>query len=204
MKLSTMPDSSGPGRYSATSAMMSSNWSGLSFLISSFMPWLSSWNTAVVSPFLSRSKLGLSSSGIRSMLNGSSPSRSRRTLAAFTAQSMMVSVFRPRKSNFTSPAASTSSLSYWVTRLSPFSSQCRGAKSVSLPGAITTPPACLPTLRVRPSSLNAISMISLADSLSELPSSSRNSRSGSSCSSAAFRVMPGVPGIILESRSARP
>ena len=30
-----------------------------------------------------------------------------------------------------------------------------GQKSVSLPGAISTPPACMPTLRVRPSSASA-------------------------------------------------
>ena len=35
----------------------------------------------------------------------------------FTAQSMIVSVRSPRKSNFTSPAASTSSLSNCVTTL---------------------------------------------------------------------------------------
>ena len=40
----------------------------------------------------------------------------------------------------------------------------QGKKSVSLVGAITTPPACLPTLRTTPSSLRAISQISAASS----------------------------------------
>ena len=49
MKLSTMPDWSGPGRNRATSAIMSSKQSGCSRLMRSFMPRDSSWNTAVVS-----------------------------------------------------------------------------------------------------------------------------------------------------------
>ncbi|MNT98213.1 hypothetical protein D3C72_2407460 [compost metagenome] len=47
-KSSTMPDSSGPGRYRASMAMMSSNVFGRSFFSSSFMPRDSNWNTAVV------------------------------------------------------------------------------------------------------------------------------------------------------------
>src|SRR6188768_1712731 len=74
------------------------------------------------------------------------------------ARSMTVSVRRPRKSNFTRPAASTSSLSNCVTTLPPLSSAYSGANSVSFDGAITTPPACMPALRVRPSSERARSM----------------------------------------------
>ena len=48
MKSSTMPDCSGPGRNSATSATMSPKRSGCSRRIRSFMPRDSSWNTAVV------------------------------------------------------------------------------------------------------------------------------------------------------------
>ncbi len=47
-KSSTMPAFIGPGRYSATAAMMSSNRSGLSFLISSWKPLDSHWNTPTV------------------------------------------------------------------------------------------------------------------------------------------------------------
>ena len=50
MKSSTMPDCSGPGRNSATSATMSSKRSGCRRRIRSFMPRDSSWNTAVVRP----------------------------------------------------------------------------------------------------------------------------------------------------------
>ena len=77
---------------------------------------------------------------------------------------MMVSVRRPRKSNLTRPTASTSSLSYWVTTPPPPASQYSGAKSVSGVGAITTPPACLPALRVRFSSFSARSISARASS----------------------------------------
>ena len=82
----------------------------------------------------------------------------------FTAQSMIVSVRRPRKSNFTRPAASTSSLSNCVTTLLPLSSQNSGAKSVSTDGAMTTPPACMPALRTRPSSDIAMSSMARVSS----------------------------------------
>ncbi len=71
------------------------------------------------------------------------------------AISRMVSVARPRKSNLTRPIASTSSLSYWLTAESLPGCWYSGQKSVSLPGAISTPPACMPTLRVMPSSFCA-------------------------------------------------
>ncbi|MCY1420524.1 hypothetical protein D9M71_361480 [compost metagenome] len=95
----------------------------MSFLISSFMPRDSSWNTAVVSAFCSRLYVGLSSSGIKAISSGSSPTLARSRLMVFRAQSMIVRVRKPRKSNFTRPAASTSSLSNWVTRPPPSSSQ---------------------------------------------------------------------------------
>ena len=54
------------------------------------------------------------------MSSGGSPLRARaRVDRSCTAQSMIVSVRRPRKSNFTRPAASTSSLSNCVTTLPP-------------------------------------------------------------------------------------
>ncbi len=143
---------------------MSSKQSGCRRLIRSFMPRDSSWNTAVVSERCSMSKLFLSSSGIAAISIGSRPCLARRGLIIFSAQSMMVSVRKPRKSNFTRPAYSTSFLSNWVTGCEPVSSQYSGAKSVILVGAITTPPACLPAFRVTPSSLRAISISALTSS----------------------------------------
>ena len=52
--------------------------------------------------------------------------------------------------------------------------QYSGQKSVSLPGAISTPPACMPTLRVRPSSCSASSSSSRISS--SLCSRSRRAR----------------------------
>ena len=86
------------------------------------------------------------------MFTGSRPFLACSRLMISIAHLMMVRVRRPRKSNFTRPAASTSSLSNWVTSPPPSSSQAIGEKSVSLVGAITTPPACLPVPRVMPSS----------------------------------------------------
>ncbi|MNV60411.1 hypothetical protein D3C71_1528720 [compost metagenome] len=159
-----MPDCRGPGRNSATSAIMSSKQSGFRRLIKSFMPRDSSWKTAVVSERCSMSKLFLSSSGMAAISIGSSPVLARRALIISNAQSMIVRVRKPRKSNFTSPAYSTSFLSNWVTGCCPSASQYNGAKSVILVGAITTPPACLPALRVTPSSLRAMSISALTSS----------------------------------------
>ena len=160
IKSSTMPDCSGPGRNSATRAIISSSESGCRRRIRSFMPRDSSWNTAVVSAFFSITNEAGSASGISLISRGGRPRPARRGLIIFSAQSIMVSVRRPRKSNFTSPASSTSFLSNWVTRLPPSSSQYSGEKSVILVGAITTPPACLPAFRHTPSSFRAISQIS--------------------------------------------
>ena len=93
---------------------------------------------------------------------------SRFLLIFWIASSITVKLRKPKKSNFTRPAASTSSLSYCATRLVPSASQSTAEKSVILPGAITTPPACLPVFLVIPSNFNAISQISLASSLSGL------------------------------------
>ncbi len=78
------------------------------------MPLDSSWKTLVVSPDWSSAKVAASSIGMRLMSKGSS-TRSGRLSMSPTAMSMTVRVLRPRKSNFTSPADSTSFLSYWVT-----------------------------------------------------------------------------------------
>ena len=74
-----------------------------------------------------------------------------------TASWMIVRLRSPRKSNLTRPTASTSSLSYWATTESVPGARYSGQKSVSRPGAISTPPACIPTLRVRSSSGSATS-----------------------------------------------
>ncbi len=66
---------------------------------------------------------------------------------------MTVRVLRPRKSNFTRPAFSTMSLSYWVTM--PVSSPAgrkQGTYSHSGRSPMTTPAACLPAWRFSPSS----------------------------------------------------
>ncbi len=87
------------------------------------MPRDSSWNTAVVCQDFSSVKVGASSIGSAAISSGASPSTARIRLIVRTARSITVSVRRPRKSNFTRPAASTSSLSNCVTTLSPPSSQ---------------------------------------------------------------------------------
>ena len=86
------------------------------------MPRDSNWNTATVSP---RANSLVASARRRAatvvdVQRRPGLSAARRALMAFTAQSMMVSVRRPRKSNLTRPIASTSSLSNWVT-----GSRCR-------------------------------------------------------------------------------
>ena len=59
---------------------------------------------------------------------------------------MMVRVFRPRMSIFSRPMFSTSSFSKWVVMSSRV--LYSGMNSVSLRGAMTTPAACLPVLRM--------------------------------------------------------
>jgi hypothetical protein len=90
---------------------MSSKQLGCRRLINSFIPRDSSWNTAVVSPRHSMPKVDASSRGMVLISMGVSPLRTRDALMMSRAQSMIVSVRRPRKSNFTSPTDSTSSLS---------------------------------------------------------------------------------------------
>ncbi len=128
-----------------------------------------------------------------------------RLLIFFTASSMTVKLRRPKKSNFTRPADSTSSLSYCATRPVPSASHRTAEKSVILVGEMTTPPACLPVLRVMPSSFNAISQISAASSLSGLDGLVTMSLSCGSASMDSSRLKPkGLVGIIFEIRSAKP
>src|SRR3569832_2297452 len=114
--------------------MISSKQSGCRRLTRSVMPCDSSWNTAVVAQRFSKSLVGLSSNGISVISNGASPAAWRARLMIFTAQSMMVRVRNPRKSNLTRPTASTSSLSNCVAVPSPPDSQDSGVESVSAAG----------------------------------------------------------------------
>ena len=117
---------------------------------------------------------------------------------------MTVKLRKPKKSNLTKPADSTSSLSYWLTRFVPSASQSTAEKSVSLLGAITTPPACLPVLRVMPSSFKPISQISLASSWSGLLGLVIISLSAGSALIASAKLVPGLLGISLDNLSANP
>ncbi|CRZ50739.1 Uncharacterised protein [Vibrio cholerae] len=90
---------------------MSSKQSGCSRLISSFIPRDSSWNTAVVLASCRLRKERASSSGIASIRTGGLPAFFKRGFTKPKAQSIMVRVRSPKKSNLTRPAVSTSFLS---------------------------------------------------------------------------------------------
>ena len=94
-------------------AMMSSKRSGFSLRSASRMPELSNWNTPVDSPWPSMAKVLESSSGMPASWNAGSRRRTSSSALVST-----VSVFSPRKSNFTSPACSTSFMLNWVTGMS--------------------------------------------------------------------------------------
>ena len=64
---------------------------------------------------------------------------------------MIESVVRPRKSNFTKPAASADLRSNDTTGIDSFESQCTGTSWCSGLSPITTPAACMLTSRTRPS-----------------------------------------------------
>ena len=127
-----------------------------------------------------------------SKIMGPSSSLLKCLSAIFLALSITVSVFKPKKSNFTKPTASTSSLSNWVTKLDPSSSQYIGVKSVNTDGEITTPPACLPELRAIPSSFKPRSISCFTSS-----SSSYLVLRSSDSSKALVRVIPKSKGINL-------
>ena len=117
-----------------------------------------------------------------------------------TVRSRMVSVVKPRKSNLTKPIASTSSLSN--CDITPPSTPCvySGQKSVSLPGAINTPPACIPTLRAIPSTCCASS----SNCRTSSSFSWRSLRRGSSFSASAIVTsLPGLKGINFEMPSQK-
>ncbi|CKR97229.1 Uncharacterised protein [Mycobacterium tuberculosis] len=103
----------GPGRYSAFSAIRSSSRVGRASFSMPCMPRDSNWNTASVLPSENSLYVAASFSGMFSNAKFSWPLW--RFMMNSRAISRMVSVARPRKSNFTRPMASTSSLSYWLT-----------------------------------------------------------------------------------------
>ena len=78
----------------------------------SLIPTDSSWKTAEVFPDARSSKTFGSSSLMEWMSIGSRSENERNLLISLTALSITVKVLRPRKSNFTKPIVSTSSLSY--------------------------------------------------------------------------------------------
>jgi hypothetical protein len=80
----------------------------------------------------------------------------RCSLTSRTAVWITVRVLRPRKSNFTSPAFSASFIANWVT-ISPFWPRKHGTYSHTGFSEITTPAACMPAWRFRPSSDAAMS-----------------------------------------------
>ena len=122
------------------------------------------------------------------------------------ASSMIVSVVRPKKSNLTRPACSTSFLSYCVIGL-PSESSIRGANSAILVGEITTPAACFPMLLITPSNLldtSISSIVSLSSlSLARLYIATKSGDAGSNFSfgflgsipKQALKVVPGFSGI---------
>ena len=152
----------GPGRYSATSAQMSSNWVGRMERSSERTGVDSSWNTPIVSPAASSRNVASSSRGTASMSSALPLPRSMRR----THSSMMDSVRRPRKSIFSRPRSSTPPMSNWVTIGASAGSvpdsglRWIGRKLVSGSGLITTAAACTESWRIRPSRPRATSTTS--------------------------------------------
>ncbi|OQB92819.1 MAG: hypothetical protein BWX86_01762 [Verrucomicrobia bacterium ADurb.Bin122] len=155
------------------------------------MPSDSSWNTATVLPELSNLYVAGSSMEIFSM--SKSGFAVRRTF--FTASSMTVSVFRPRKSIFSRPSLPTEPMSN-CTVTSP-SCEVSGTKSSSGWSVMMMPAACLPVLRTRPSMMRPHSKIFLAMGLR-----SHSARSSADFSMALASVMSSSSGIIFAMRSA--
>ena len=109
----------------------------------------------------------------------------------------MVRLRRPRKSNFTRPMSSMSPLSYIDTGDDDASAWYTGLKSEILPGAISTPPACIPRPRVKSSSF-------CASTISSSPSSASISSRICGSASIAFSRLSGLlasSGISLDRRS---
>ena len=114
--------------------------------------------------------------------------RDAAALMSRTAAARVVRLRRPRKSIFRSPAFSMSPISHWVVTtslaLSLLGSFWSGTSSSSGRSAITTPAACVPTLRFIPSSRRAKS-----SSRATSGSSSASRRSAGSSLIASSSVM---------------
>ena len=95
----------------------------------------------------------------REACRGRAARRGAAALMSRTAAASVVRLRRPRKSIFSSPAFSMSPISHWVVTtslaLSLLGSFWSGTSSSSGRSAITTPAACVPTLRFIPSSRRA-------------------------------------------------
>src|SRR3989449_702106 len=157
------------------------------------MPADSSWNMPVVSPEPRRSKVFWSSSGMssRRILTPRSCSMSR------SACSRIVRFPSPRKSNFSTPSFSSCLSSYcvWSALTLPFE-RSSGTSCVIGSREITTPAACVPVDRTRPSTFSARSR-----SRCTCPSCSR-SRSSADIRRESVRVVPN--GMVFPTRSASP
>ena len=130
---------------------MSSNLVGLDFLSKSLIPGDSNWKTPIVFALEKVSYVLLS---VREI----SPNWTFSFLFEFISLivwSRIVNVVKPRKSNFTNPIFSTSSLSNCEVNGSLSPDLNNGQKSSILPGAINTPPAWIPAFLVKPSSFFA-------------------------------------------------
>ena len=117
----------------------------------------------------------------------------------FCAISIMVKLRSPKKSNFTSPISSTSPLSNIDTGEAFSSAWYTPQKSEILLGAINTPPACMPRLRVKSSSFMARLSSSSASSSRMICSIS------GSAASASFKCsgLLASSGMSLDKRSHR-
>ena len=105
----------GPGRYSATTAVMSSMDCGRRPVTTFVMPADSSWNTPMVLPWPSMWKVASSWSDTCSMEKSGVWRR-----IIFSASAMTVRLRRPKKSIFKRPSSSSVVMVYWVTICSSF------------------------------------------------------------------------------------
>ena len=108
-----MPDSAGPGRTSATAAIVSSSVRASSMRNRLRIAGDSSWNAFNVSPLEIRRPVSWSGSG--KLSTSTSMPRPRRT--SDTHSPIVVSARLPSRSIFTSPIASIARISNWVTTI---------------------------------------------------------------------------------------
>ena len=109
-----MPDSAGPGRTSATAAIVSSSVRASSMRSRWRIAGDSSWKQLSVSPAARRSHVAGSGSGMRST-SSVGPSAACRGRASSTHSAIVLSARLPSRSILTSPIASIALISNWVT-----------------------------------------------------------------------------------------